>query len=122
GSFNFAVGSATVNTPTPSSGVIGASLTVTGSSFSASSAISYSVDGGSFASLSGCNSGAGGAVSCSFTIPSGLAQGSHTLALQDASSNSGSTTFTVNAAFTSITPNNGIIGASLTLAGNGFAA
>src|SRR5207253_1610327 len=88
----------------PTSGVVGASLTAAGNGFAATSAIQSSVDGGAFVALSGCTSTSSGTVSCSFTIPTAT-NGSHTLAFKDAAGNQSSTsTFSVTAQITSIAP------------------
>ena len=55
-----------------------------------------SIDAGSYSAFSGCTSDGSGAVSCSFTVPAGLAAGTHALALKDGSGNiSATSNFTV---------------------------
>src|SRR5205807_2163730 len=124
GSSNSASAQYTINTPSiglsPSSGNVGASVTLSGSNFPASSSITATHDSGGLTLCRTTTTTASGAIpsgatfnsssvtlggttttdsngsfsAATYTVP-GLAAGSYTVAVTDASSNSGSASYTV---------------------------
>ena len=87
----------------PTSGSTGSSVTVSGSGFAPSSAVTVKFDGTTVVtSPASVTTTTAGAISSgvTFTVPSGSSAGTHTVTITDASSNTGSTTFTVSGAGT----------------------
>ncbi|HEV2429255.1 MAG TPA: hypothetical protein VGV64_05340, partial [Thermoplasmata archaeon] len=127
GSSNFILSAAFSITPsiTPPSGseTVGTIITVVGSGFAASSALTFSWSPGAQAVTASCTPPAGttasGNLSCTFTVPPAVA-GGHTLTVTDASSNTASGTVTI-APHLALSPTSGIVGSSVTATGNGFA-
>jgi hypothetical protein len=95
---------------TPTSGVVGSSDTVTATGFAAASHVTATFNGASVALSSSTTSAAGG-LSATYTVP-GNPQGTYTVQLKDAATNSASATYTISAtapaiAITSCTGGNG---------------
>ncbi len=82
------------------SGPAGSSVSVSGSNFAATSAITVKFDGTTMVTVpTPVTSSAAGAISgVTFTVPSGAAPGSHTVTVTDASSNTATLTYTVTSA------------------------
>jgi hypothetical protein len=128
----FTVTSWTISPLSVTSGVIGASVTVTGAGFAVSSGVTLAFEGIAI-TPSSCSVGtagatitttAAGAFTCVITIPAGSTGGAAgSLVATDASG--GQTTsalFTVAAWTTSLSVTSGVIGTSVTITGTGFAA
>ncbi len=108
-----------VITISPTSGPMGTLVTVSGSGFADSSAVTIKYDGTQVTTTTTTASGA---------IPSGVtfvvpasAAGIHTVQATDASSNTASTTFTVTAPAITISPTSSPAGTQVTVSGSGFA-
>jgi hypothetical protein len=117
-SATYTVGAPTL-TPTPSHGNVGSSVTVSGSGYARSSALTLNY---SATPITTCTSGsltssAAGAFSCAFTIPASVA-GSHTLKASDGT-NTATALFTVDPHVT-LSISTGTVGASVTVTGTGF--
>ncbi len=119
-----ATGSFTVTTPaitvTPGQGPIGASVTVAGTGFSVTSLVGLVLDG---VTISSCTSGSlttggTGAFTCTFAVPSGTS--GTTVTATDVGGQTAPGTFTVTTLAITVTPGQGPIGASVTVAGTGF--
>ncbi|MGA8543297.1 MAG: IPT/TIG domain-containing protein [Thermoplasmata archaeon] len=115
----------TVTTPaivvSPTQGPLGATVTVSGTGFSVSTALTSLVFDG--VTVSSCTSGslttgATGAFSCTFTVPSGTS--GTTVTATDVGGQDGTGAFTVTTPAITVTPGQGPIGATVTVAGTGF--
>jgi hypothetical protein len=106
----------------PASGHVGDTVTISGSGFAASSALTVKYDGTTQTTspASPTTSSAGVVSSVTFTVPASVA-GSHTVSVTDGSSNSASATFTVSPQIT-LVPSTGLPRNSDTISGTGFAA
>ena len=107
-----------------SSGVVGSTITVSGSGFAANSALSATF-GGSSVTLGGSTStgSSGSFAGATFTVPASMA-GSYTVVFSDSATpthNSAQATFTV-ASSISLNPTTGTVGTTVTVSGSGFAA
>ncbi|MFZ0946402.1 MAG: hypothetical protein WAN54_21105, partial [Syntrophobacteraceae bacterium] len=120
-----ATGTFTVTTPaitvTPGQGPIGATVTVAGTGFSVSAALSYLVFDS--VTITSCTSGslttgATGAFSCTFAVPAGVS--GTTVTATDVGGQSARGMFTVTTPAITVTPGQGPIGATVTVAGTGF--
>jgi hypothetical protein len=115
----------TVTTPsitiTPGQGPRGATVTVSGTGFSVSTALASLVfDGVGVSSCSGGSlaTGATGAFSCTFSVPPGTS--GTTVLATDVGGRTASTAFTVTAPSILVAPGQGPVGATVTVTGNGF--
>jgi hypothetical protein len=106
----------------PTTGHVGDTVTISGSGFAASSALTVKYDGTTQTTspASPTTTSAGVVSSVTFTVPASVA-GSHTVSVTDASSNSASATFTVTPQIT-LVPSSGLPRNSDTITGTGFAA
>jgi hypothetical protein len=104
----------------PTSGQVGDSVSISGSGFAASSAITATF-GGSAVTLSGTTTtdADGAFTGATFTVPASTA-GGHTVEVTDASSNFADATFTVTPKIT-LNPTSGPVGTTVTVTGTGFA-
>jgi IPT/TIG domain len=125
GSSNNASATYTINTPSislsPGTGTVGATVTVSGSNFPASSAITATY-GGAALTLSGATTTtSAGAIPAgvTFTVPASTA-GGHTVQVS-AGGQSATQTFTVQPQIT-LSPSSGGAGSSASISGTGFAA
>jgi hypothetical protein len=117
GTFTVTVPAITVN---PTQGPIGATVTVSGTGFSESSTASLNFDG---VAVSTCASGSlgtdvTGAFSCEFSVPSGTS--STTVAATDVGGQMATGAFTVTVPAITVSPGQGPIGATVTVAGTNF--
>ncbi len=103
---------------TPTSGSVGDTVTVNGTSFAISSNITLYFDATNVGSA--ITNATGSFSNITFTIPS-TSRGDHTIKAEDASSNEATTTFTV-AHKIAITPTTGAPGMTVTVNGSGFGA
>ena len=120
-------------TVSPASGLVGSTVTVTGSAFSTASGSTVTLSVGAVAvTPSSCSSGtlsgsaitptgAGGFV-CTIAIPSGAPAGATTVVATDAfSGQSDSAAYTVTAwTISPLSPTSGLLGSSVTVTGSGF--
>lgn len=113
----------TVTTPTlvlsASEGPAGAKVTLSGSGFAGSSALTLAFDG---VAISACSAGslgtsATGTFSCTVSVPSGS---SGTTVKVSGGGASASATFTVTTPAVTVSPASGAVGASVTVSGTGF--
>ena len=106
-------------TVSPATGAVGATLTVGGGGFIASSAISFFLD--DTAVTGSATAGANGSFSLNnFAVPA-RASGAHVLKAQDSSTNSATATITITSSM-SISPTSGPAGTTITVTGNGYQA
>ncbi|MDE1840244.1 MAG: hypothetical protein KGH87_10050, partial [Thaumarchaeota archaeon] len=119
---NFTINPKVVLSPT--SGAVGSSDTITLSGFAATSAVT-ALFGATSISLGSSTTDAHGALTTTYTVPSGTADsvhGAHTVAATDASTNTANATFTITAAI-SVNPTFGDKDTTgITLTATGFAA
>ncbi len=121
-------------TLSPTSGPVGASVTVTGTGFAASSTVSMSWDGSQALTCTGGSSCGSppqatfstdthGGFTATFVVPP-AAQGAHTVSAVDGSSNSASATFSVSPSLEITYPGGatGVVGSLVSILGNGFAS
>lgn len=102
----------------PTSGPAGVSVTVTGSGFAASSALTVTVDGAAVTTTPASpTSAANGAVSLTFVMP-GAAPGAHTVKVADSGGNQ-TAAFTITSSM-SISPETGPVGSQVTVTGVGY--
>ena len=122
-----ASGTFTVTTPaitvTPAQGPIGATVTVAGTGFSVSTALTSLVFDTKTITAASCTSGslttgATGAFSCTFVVPAGVS--GTTVTATDVGGQTATGTFTVTTPAITVTPGQGPIGATVTVAGTGF--
>jgi hypothetical protein len=112
----------TVTTPSialsPNNGPVTTSVTVSGSNFVPSSALTVTYDG---VTVGASTSTASGALptGVTFPVPSSTF-GSHTVTVTDSSGNNAGALFSVTASI-SLSPVNGVVGTSVTVTGRGFA-
>lgn len=102
----------------PATGNIGSTITVTGSGFTQSSAMTIAYDGTTMLTF---NSDSNGGFTKTFTVPTSVV-GLHTISATDSKYNVAIDTFTVTPNIKSITPTKGITGTPVTITGQGFAA
>ena len=113
-SASFAVPSSSIGL-NPNSGVIGTTVTVSGSNFAANSAVTVKFDGvAQPTSPASPVTGPTGAFSATFNIPSGASIGSHTISAIDGSQNSANAIFSVSTTATLTVQSSDIIGRSIT--------
>ncbi|MBI4188263.1 MAG: IPT/TIG domain-containing protein [Chloroflexi bacterium] len=103
---------------TPTSGVVGDKVTVSGSGFAASGSVTIYFDDGQVATAS--TDSAGGFTNIAFNVPESF-HGSHTVKATDAAGNYDTRDFTTNPSLT-IDPVSGIAGTKVTVNGTGFSA
>ena len=104
----------------PQTGVIGSTVSVSGSGFAANSLITIKFDGtNQNTSPAVITTGSNGSFSATFVFPTS-AIGSHTVASVDASSNSASAAFTVIPPSITLVPTSGLQGSSVTVSGSNF--
>jgi hypothetical protein len=108
-------------TLSPTSGNVGTTVTVSGTGFTASSAITGKF-AGSTVTLSGTTTtdSSGSFSAATFTVPASAA-GGQVVTITDGSSKSATATFTVTSSIT-LSPTSGPVGTSVTVTGSGFAA
>jgi hypothetical protein len=109
-------------TVSPGQGLIGTSVTASGTGFSVSTALT-SLDFDA-AAISGCTSGsmivgATGSFSCNFVVPM-VGSGKGTVSATDVGGQTASTTFTVTTPKIATSPGLGPMGATVTVSGTGF--
>jgi hypothetical protein len=102
-----------------STGAVGSSVTVSGTGFAASSALSFFIDSTAI-SVSASTNSTGNFSNVALVIPATYG-GAHTIKAQDASNNSVTAAFSVTAAMT-IGPNTGPVDTSVAITGKGFLA
>ena len=113
----------TVTTPSialsPNNGPVGTSVTVSGTNFVPSSALTVTYGG---VTVDTSTSTASGALpsGVTFLVPESTF-GSHAVVVTDGSGNSATATFTVSASIT-LSPVNGLVGSTATVSGQGFTA
>jgi len=105
-------------TITPTTGIKGAVITVTGTGFAASSALTGKVNGATVALTTPTSTGTG-AISVTFTIPI-TAIATNTIAITDASGNTATATFTLTVPTITLTPTTASVGNTVQIIGNGF--
>jgi hypothetical protein len=103
-----------------SSAAVGTPITVTGTGFAASSAITMYQDSVVVATASTITDAYGSFTLSNFTLPA-TTSGSHTLRAQDATTNYATVAITTLAAI-SIDPTTGPVGTTVNISGNGFSA
>ena len=104
----------------PQTGVIGSTVSVSGSGFAANSLITIKFDAtNQNTSPAVITTVSTGSFSATFVVPAS-AIGSHTVASVDASSNSASATFTVTSPSITLVPTSGFQGSSVTVSGSNF--
>ena len=101
----------------PTSGVVGTSVTFTGTNWAGSSTVTIAWTGGKI--CTSVPTSASGSFSCTATIPS-MIVGPHTFTATDATGNTTSVVFSVDSRLTA-TPASGQVGTLVTFAGTGFA-
>ncbi len=114
-SFTVVASNLTLN---PTSGPVGSQVTVTGSGFGASAAVSLMLDGQPIVGAP-CAANAAGAISCTFTMPLAAA-GSHVVTANSTAGVSASAPFSVTSL--SVVPSSGVAGATVMANGAGFPA
>ncbi|MGD0451800.1 MAG: hypothetical protein ABSA79_12195, partial [Candidatus Bathyarchaeia archaeon] len=103
----------------PSSGIVGSTVTVSGSGFAASKTVTVKFVSTTMVTVpSTVTSDAYGSFSCTFTVPAAI-NGGNTVTATDASANAATATFTVNPAIT-LSPTSGNVGITVTVSGTGF--
>jgi hypothetical protein len=100
----------------PSGGVVGSPTVATGSGFAASETIAFTL--GSVPASSSCASASSGSFSCAVVIPA-VPNGGETMLASDGT-NSASAVFTVTTPAIDVFPQQGPVGASVTVSGTGF--
>ncbi len=104
----------------PTSGLPGTAVTVTGSHFTASRTLTFKLDGTTITATSGSTSTtSSGTFSSILTIPSTATAGSHTITATAGSTVSSTFTVTSNAAIT-LSPTTGAAGSSVVITGTAF--
>ena len=115
-----------ITSPLPAQGIVGTTVTVSVSGFSAVSHIAFKIDGVAVTSPSSCTtSGSGAATGCTFNVPA-VPIGAQLVVATDGSgfTNGNTVTFTVQPSVTITSPAlaQGTIGSLVTVSGAGFAA
>ncbi|MGP8146683.1 MAG: thermopsin family protease [Thermoplasmata archaeon] len=116
----------TITTPsiivTPTQGPHGAVVTVAGTGFSASSTVGLLFDGVVISSCTtgSLETGATGAFSCTFMVPSGTS--GTTVTATDVGGQTATGRFTLTTPAITLSPKQGPVGASVTVSGTGFSA
>ncbi len=113
------LGNATLAAPAPATGAPGTSVTLTGTNFAPSRALTITVDGTAVSPTSGGTTSAIGAVAAAINVPY-LPAGPHTITVSDGTT-SKSTSFTITP-YVAVAPQSGPTGTQVTVAGNGFGA
>jgi len=120
-----ATGTFTVTTPTitvtPKQGPIGATVTVSGKGFSGSSPVALVFDGVTISSCAlggGLTTGALGAFSCTFAVPTGTS--GTTVTATDVGGQHATAKFTVTTPKIKVAPGKGPVGSTVTISGTGF--
>jgi len=113
--FTVTGGSITID---PVEGTVGTEVTVSGSSFSASSTVTIKFDSQQVATVQASSAGSFSGVK--FTVPASK-RGGHTVEAKDASSNADTANFTTTQSM-AVTPETGVVGSQLTVSGRGFPA
>lgn len=103
---------------TPTTGSKGTLITVSGTGFAASSAITAKVNGAAVV-LSTTTTNAAGAIQANFTIPV-TASATNTLTITDAAGNSASATFTVATPVIQVSPSTAAAGSTVQVIGSAF--
>ncbi len=106
----------------PISGIVGTSVTITGTGFAANSAISLTFNS-TQVTIPTTTTNSNGAFTTTFTVPQAAA-GSNIVTATDSAitHNAAAASFTVTPTFSSPTPSQGPPGISVTISGTGFAA
>jgi len=99
------------------SGFVGDEVSVSGSGFAGSSTVTIYFDDTSVGTAT--TSASGSFDAATFTVPASI-NGSHTIKVQDASDNSETATFTIEAEITDVTPTSGFVGDQVAVSGTGF--
>jgi hypothetical protein len=105
---------------TPTTSTFGSTVTVSGTGFGASKAITGTFDGTPLTLGGSTTTGSTGSFTATFTVPA-AAKGSHTVGIIDASGNTASATLAVTAGIF-LNPSSGAAGSTVTISGGGFAA
>jgi hypothetical protein len=95
--------SATLNTPNPTSGPPGTSITISGTGFAASTALVFKFGTTTVTPTGSTQTGSDGSFSSAITVPSGTAAGTYTITVT-AGATSGTATFTVTQSGTTTPP------------------
>jgi hypothetical protein len=106
-----------INTLTPNSGIVGASVTIAGANFGASQGTSTVAFNGTVATPTSWS-----ATSISVPVPAGAATGNVVVTVGGLVSNGVNFTVVVPPSIATLTPNSGIAGTSVTIAGANFGA
>ena len=101
----------------PTSGLKGTPVTVTGTGFGASLSVTVTYGG---STITTSTTSAGGSFTASFNVPSSSSTGNVLVTATDSSSNSASADFTVTSPTLSVNPSQGLRGAVVTITGTGF--
>lgn len=124
GAATFTVASGGVLTLSPTTGLSGTEITVTGSNFTANSRITLKFNEITVATFPSTvvTSSTGGFIA-KFDVPAGVGAGSHAVIAEDASGKIGVATFTIEGAGSiSLSPASGTVGTAVTVTGSGFPA
>ncbi len=113
-------GTASVSAPSPTSGVVGASVSITGSDFIPSATVSITVGGQSAMVTSGITVDGTGNVASTFTIPT-LTAGPYSVTVSDGTNSvTSATQLTVLPTIGAPSPTSGPIGTPVTISGSNF--
>jgi hypothetical protein len=115
--FNVTVPPPSITNLNPTSGLVGASVTITGANFGASQGISSVKFNGTAATPTSWS-----ATSISAPVPAGATTGNVVVTVGGVPSNGVTFTVLVPPSITSLTPNSGTVGTSVTIAGANFGA
>ncbi len=110
---------ASLNAPSPATGAPGTTITLTGTNFLPSHALTFTFEGAAVTPLTGGTSDTNGAVSATISVPY-LSAGAHSITVSDGTAPQ-STTFTITP-YIAAAPQSGPVGTEVTIAGNGFGA
>ena len=115
------VPTATVGTPSPTSGNVGSSVAITGSNFAPNAPLSVTVGGVGATITAGAASNGSGAVNATFVVPA-LPAAAYAVAVSDGVSSAiSATNFTVTRSI-SLAPTSGAVASTATVSGFGFPA
>jgi len=109
-------------TISPTSGSLGATITVTGSSFNPNSAITIKFDATILPTTPAAITTTSGTFTATITIPLTASSGTHTITVTDASGAFGSATFSVAVGIITLSPALGTTGTAVQVTGSNFAA
>ena len=111
-------------TLSPNSGAPSITVTITGTGFTANSAITVKFDSTTLATTpASVTTSSTGAFSATITIPNNATTGSHTISATDASGKTGSAAFNITTSGTiTLSPTGGIAGSTATISGSSFSS